>query len=220
MAKEISIVIMDDHPVFLRGLRLVIESDSALRIVGEARNGDEGLAQVALWQPDVAVVDIDMPERDGFSVARAMVLESPRTALIFLTMHDDEAIFNAALNLGAKGYILKDGALGDIVAGVKTVMAGRNYITPKLSTYLINRSSEGDAEPAPPALPGDLTPTEKRVLCLVADGQATKDIAAALFISPRTVDHHRANICGKLGLRGANALLKFAVANKAGLLGS
>jgi len=216
--KEIRIVIADDHPVFRRGLCMVIASDPALKVVGEAENGDEAIDRINELRPDVALLDIDMPGQNGFDVARQLQSLRIQPAIIFLTMHEDEALFNSAFDLGAQGYLLKDSAVSDIVAGIKTVISRRQFISPSLSTFLFNRARRATtlAEHKPSIL--DLTPTERRVLKLIAENNLTSEIAAKLGISLRTVENHRAHICQKLDLRGSNALLKFALTHKSELL--
>lgn len=218
MSKVIRIVIADDHPVFRRGLCMVIASDPALKVVGEAENGDEALARISELLPDVALLDIDMPGQNGFDVVRQLQSLRIQPAIIFLTMHEDEALFNSAFDLGAQGYLLKDSAVSDIVAGIKTVTSGRNFISPSLSTFLVSRARRATTlvEHKPSIL--DLTPTERRVLKLIAENNLTSEIAAKLGISLRTVENHRAHICQKLDLRGSNALLKFALTHKSELL--
>lgn len=213
----IRIVIADDHPIFREGLNKVISRQINLNVVGEAENGDEALARIAELRPDIAVLDLDMPGSDGFAVARAARAAKLDVRLIILTMHDNEALFHAALDLGVSGFVLKDGAITEIVNCIRTVAAGRNYFSAELSTYLVNRANRA-AELAQhkPTL-ADLTPSERRILRLIADEKTSREIAAELFISIRTVEHHRANICEKLNLRGFNALVKFAVAHKSEL---
>jgi DNA-binding NarL/FixJ family response regulator len=217
MSAKIRVLIADDHPIFRKGLRQVIESDPLLSVVAEAEDGAGALDQISLTNPDVAVLDINMPGVGGFDVVRALRERRVQVAVIILTMHNDEAVFNAAMNLGVRGYVLKDSAITEIVGGIKSVASGHHYITPQLSGYLIERNRLG-TEHAAGALGLDrLTPTERRVLRLLADYKTSKEIAAELFIHPRTVDNHRTNICQKLNLHGSHTLLKFALEHKSQL---
>jgi len=213
----IRIFIADDHPIFREGLKKIIERDAQLQVVGEAEDGETAIARLAESQPDVAVLDMDMPGKDGFAVAREAQEKRLAAKVIFLTMHNNEAIFNSALDLGAAGYVLKDGAIPEIINAIRTVAAGRNYISPVLSTFLLNRANRSTELAQQKPTINDLTPTERRVLKLIANEKTSKEIAAELFISFRTVEHHRAHICEKLGLRGFNALVKFAIAHKSEL---
>lgn len=217
MAAELEIAIADDHPIFRRGLRTVIEADAGLKVVAEAADGEAALESIKALAPGVAVLDLDMPHRDGLDVTREVVRAGLPTGVVVLTMHSAEPLFNAALDAGAKGYVLKDGALVEIVAAVKAVAAGKRYISPQMSDLLLKRIRRADALAAQrPGLAG-LTAAERRVLRLVADDRTSREIAAALFVSIRTVEHHRANICAKLDLHGSNALLRFAAAHKSEL---
>ena len=217
MDAETRIIIADDHPIFRRGLRAVIEAEASLRVVGEATDGDTALALICEHEPDVAILDLDMPGQDGFAVTRAVADRGLAVAVIILTMHDSESLFNAALDLGVKGFVLKDSALPEILDCLKAVTAGRNYISPQLSTYLVSRATRADALAS--ATPGirDLTAAERNILRLVAAEKTTRQIADELHISPRTVDRHRANICDKLDLHGTNALIRFALSHKSEL---
>lgn len=217
MSKEIRILIADDHPIFRRGLRMIIESDPLLKVVTEADDGAAALASIEELQPDVAVLDMDMPQLDGLAVARRVREKGWPIATVFLTMHKDAAAFNAALDAGVKGYVVKDGAANEIVGCVKSVAAGHSFFSPMLSGHLLARRER--AEEFDRQMPSikDLTATERRVLKLIAEAKSNKEIAETLFISIRTVEHHRSNICGKLGLTGKNALLTFALTNKSEL---
>ena len=217
MNNEIRIVMADDHPIVRQGLRQTIEADAALKIVAEAGDGKAALALIVQHQPAVAVLDIDMPEQDGFSVARAVRQQKLGVEIVFLTIHREEEVFQAALDLGAKGYVLKDSAVTDIVAAIKAVAAGQPYISPQISSYLLKRSDRvADLKARKPGLE-ELTPTERRILKLIAEDKSSKEIAGELFISHRTVETHRTNISRKLELHGNLALVKFALEHKARL---
>lgn len=217
MKTEIRIVMADDHPVVRQGLRMMIESDRALKVVAEAGDGQTALDQIRALQPEVAVLDVDMPQLDGFAVAREVIRQKLPVEIIFLTIHREEELFQAALDLGVKGYVLKDSAMTDIIAGIKAVAAGQPYLSPALSPYLLKRGARAAALAKAKPTINDLTPTERRILKMIADEKTSKEIAETLFISPRTVETHRTNIARKLELQGSLALVKFAVAHKSEL---
>lgn len=208
MRETIKILIADDHPIFRRGLRFVIEADAALEVVAEVDNGKDALGQIKELEPDVAVLDVNMPEMDGLAVAREIQTKNLPTLAVFLTMHADEAIFNAAVDADVKGFVIKDSAADDIVSCIKSVTRGQSFFSSALSQFLLNRHTR------PKSPLENLTAGERRVLRLIAEGKSTREIAEELFVSPRTIDHHRANISGKLDLKGKNALLTFALTNK------
>jgi serine/threonine protein kinase/tetratricopeptide (TPR) repeat protein len=139
-SREIRVLIADDHPIFREGLAKVISRDARLHVVAEAKNGDEAVAYLTELQPDVAVLDLDMPERDGFAVTRAAQQAKLAVKVIILTSHNNEALFHSALDLGVAGYVLKDGAINEIVNAIRAVAGGRHYFSPELSTYLLNRA--------------------------------------------------------------------------------
>lgn len=217
MAEDITVIIADDHPIVRQGLRQTIEGDERLRVVAEAGDGQAALDAIEQFRPQIAVLDIDMPLLDGFAVASAMKEKNPETEIIFLTMHNDEDMFNEAIDLGAKGYVLKDSALKDIVSCIKTVASGQHYTSPSLTSYLINRGRRVTELTEDKSGIKDLTPTELRILKMIAENKTTKEIAGELYISHRTVETHRSNICQKLNIQGTNALLKFALTHKSEL---
>ena len=212
----IRVLIADDHPIFRRGLREVIDAEPSLTLVAQVDDGDAAWASIQQERPQVAVLDVDMPGRDGLAVAKAVKEARLPVAVVLLTMHRNERLFNTALDLEVDGYVLKDSAVTEIVSAIRSTAAGQRYVTPLLTEFLLNRhrAAQHGAGPGDPQL-ARLTDAERRVLALLADYKTSRDIANELFISVRTVDRHRANIVTKLDLRGAHALLQFAIAHKA-----
>lgn len=215
---EITIIIADDHPIVRQGLRQMIETEEDIKIVAEAEDGKKALELIKRFEPKIAILDINMPELDGFEVVRSLQDCNLETEIIFLTVHRDEIRFNEAIDLGAKGYILKQNAVENIITGIRTVAEGQYYTSPTLSTFLINRNLNSVKLTDQSRRFRDLTLSESRILKMIADYKSTKEIAEELFISPTTVEKHRANICGKLELKGSHALLRFALKHKSDLL--
>jgi DNA-binding NarL/FixJ family response regulator len=217
MDHEIRVIIADDHPLLRRGLRSTIEGDPGLLVVAEAADGESALAEIERLKPAVAVLDVDMPKIDGFGVAREIRKRKLSLEIIFLTIHGEEDLFETAMGLSAKGYLLKDSALTEITKALRAVAAGEHYVTPSLAAHAFHRSRRTeDFAKRQPGLQ-TLTPTERRILSMVAEGHSSKSIATELFIHYRTVENHRNNICQKLELRGPNALFKFAVQHRSEL---
>jgi DNA-binding NarL/FixJ family response regulator len=213
----LSILIADDHPIFRRGLKQLIDAEAAYDVVAEADNGEDALRQIVALSPAIAILDGHMPKMSGLDVARAMRDRGLSSMAVFLTMYKDQEMFNAAIDAGVKGYVLKDSAITEILGCLEAVAAGKPYVTGSLSHYLIDRHTQREAAAAAAAesaITSRLTPAEVRVLRMIASYKTSKEIAGELHIDPRTVDNHRTNIASKLGIRGSHALLKFAVAHR------
>ena len=218
MTQEIRLVIADDHPVARKGLRQIIEEEADLRVVAEATDGEAALMLIEKLQPHVAVLDLDMPKLDDFAVASEIRKRNLTVKLLFLTIHSEMDLLHRAMDLGAMGYILKESALIEIVNGIRSVAAGRPFVSPSMTAGLIQHRARAQAlDRNTPALV-NLTVSERRILAMVAQGKPTKVIAAELFVDPRTVETHRASICHKLHLSGSNSLLRFALEHKSELL--
>jgi DNA-binding NarL/FixJ family response regulator len=223
MSDEIRILIADDHPIVRKGLRTVVQEDAGLTVVGEAADGEAALALIDSLRPRVAVLDLDMPKLDGLAVAREIHQRHLPMETIILTMHAQEDLLRAALDVGVKGYILKDSALLEIVIAVRTVAAGMPYLNSTLTARLLQRQpirsgmADRTSGAVEPPLVDRLTPAERQIVKLIAADKSSKDIGAELSIHYRTVENHRTSICRKLGLEGANALLRFALQNKRNL---
>jgi DNA-binding NarL/FixJ family response regulator len=214
MKDKTRIVIVDDHPIFRRGLKEIIESDGRFVVAGEAGDGETAIQQMKSLKPDVAVLDLHLPKTSGLEAVRAARVMAHPPAVIVLTMQADEGAFNAAMDAGAQGYMLKENAVNDVLAGLKAVAAGGVFISPSVAQFLVRRHQRASALKEQKKGLAALTPTERRILRLVADNKTNKEIGRELFISHRTVETHRSHICEKLELSGNRALLAFAFDHK------
>jgi DNA-binding NarL/FixJ family response regulator len=208
------VVLVDDHPLFRQGLRHAIEKDSRFSIAGEADHGEAALELILKAEPEVAVLDINLPGMSGFELIGILQARKCPARIVILTMLKEEHALNTALNLKVNGYVLKENAAAEILNCIAAVAGGESYVSPSLTDMLLRRRSR--AEMLARKRPGldDLTVAERRILKRIAEGKTTKEIATEFFISPRTVESHRANIREKLALRGSNRLLQFAVENR------
>jgi len=213
MKNEIKILLAEDHPVYRDGLRQIVASDPSLKILRETGNGAEALRLARELKPDILILDMDLPGMNGLEVARCRQQERLDFKIIFLTMYREEDMFAEAMELGAKGYVLKESAAADILQSLHAVAAGQHYISPALSGLLLKRAALKKTGPEAPGVE-HLSPAERRILKLIASDKTSKEIAEELGLSPRTVENHRSNMSAKLGLQGSHSLLKFAFANK------
>jgi len=215
MSQNIQLIIADDHPLMRKGLKdLFEEYTEAWKVIGEASDGVEALTLIERFPGSVLIIDIDMPKLNGLEVAKLIQAQKIPASVIILTMYDKENIFNRAMDLGVMGYIIKDSAANEMIDAVKNVSNGKFYISPSISGFLVKRgqfyaSGTGDA-----AGISTLTGTERKILKMISNNMTTKEIAHDLFISIRTVETHRSNICQKLNIHGTNALLRFALDQK------
>jgi DNA-binding NarL/FixJ family response regulator len=215
MSREIQVVIADDHPVFRHGLQQVVNAQADMTVVDAVGDGVAALDVIRRRSPEVAVLDVRMPGLGGLEVAERVLDQRLNTRVMFLTMHAEPVMFERAMAIGVKGYLLKDAALSEIVQAVRTVAAGRVYLSPAVSEYLVERSFPSRrASPAGPSPLSSLNAREREILRLIAESQTSKEIAETLGIHYRTVENQRAAISQKLGLQGSHALVKFAFEHK------
>ncbi|MCZ7557014.1 MAG: response regulator transcription factor [Bacteroidia bacterium] len=212
---EPTVIIADDHPIFRKGLRDVIENSARFRVLGEASDGASALALIMEEIPDVAILDIEMPGMSGIDILRKVSEAGLHVSSLILTMYDDEDMFNEAMDAGAMGYILKDSAILEIVKGLSKVARGEIFVSAAMTSAALRGKTEAHPQLRKRLGLHLLTPAEKRVLQLIAEDKTTKEISETLSVSPRTVDNHRAHICSKLKITGVYALIKFAVRYKA-----
>jgi DNA-binding NarL/FixJ family response regulator len=197
----VSVLIADDHPIFRRGLRDIIEETERFRVVGEVSDGVEALNAIREHRPMVALLDIAMPKVDGLQVIEQMSEWRDKPTVVLLTMYDDYVA--SAMRLGAAGYLLKENAEDTLIACLETVLRGERFVSEGVHWTPEDRAGS-DSLVA-------LTPSERRILKLTAELKTSREIGKLLCISYRTVQNHRANMCGKLGLQGNKALLRFAL---------
>lgn len=214
MTKSINIFIADDHPIFRCGLREAIEKTDRFRVLGEADDGEKALECIEELNPEIAVLDVDMPGLSGLDLAESVLEKNLSVKIVILTSYKEESFFNRAMDLGVKGYVLKENAINDLTNGLLAVSRGETFLSPSISSFLLKRVRILEGQKANNNGLDSLTPTELRVLRLVADNRTSKEIGKQLFVSPRTVDTHRNNISGKLELRGSRGLLLFALEHK------
>ena len=209
-----TILIADDHPMFRDGVKQALTSDSSFTVVAVVSDGEQALQSVKDYSPDIAVLDMNMPKMTGLSVLKELKKLGTKTEIVFLTMFDDEDFLNEAIDLGVKGYILKESASVDIVNAVHAALEGRYYISSALTDKLLMRKKKQETFASSHPQLQSLTPQEIRILKMIGDSKTSKEIAEELFLSQKTVDNYRFKISEKLGLSGSYSLLKFALENK------
>ncbi|MGA9118602.1 MAG: response regulator transcription factor [Bacteroidota bacterium] len=208
------VIIADDHPIFRQGLRALIQGNDGFELIGEAGDGHEALKLIEEQHPDIAVLDISMPGLNGLEVIQEARRHSFEGEFVVLTMYKEEEYYREALDLGAKGYVLKESASADLLECLLNIARGRYFVSPAVSDFVLRRSTQRDAFTQDIPSLRSLTPMEIKILKKIADGKSSKEICDALNISVRTVQNHRAHICTKLRLEGHNKLLQFALQHK------
>jgi len=208
---KIHLLLVDDHEVVRTGLSMLLENQNDMEIVGQANNGTQALVLVDQLKPDVVVMDITLPDISGIEVTRRLKQTHPETAVVALTIHEDEQFFFQMLQAGASGYIPKRAASEDLIKAIRAAHKGEIYIYPSLAKALVSdflgRSDNG----ADKTRVNELTPREQEVLSLLAQGLSNEEIAVHLKISKHTVARHRENLMGKLGLHNRGELVKYAI---------
>jgi two-component system response regulator NreC len=208
---RIRLVLVDDHDVVRSGLRMLLENEADLVILGEAGSGKQALDLVAKLEPDVVIMDITLPDMSGIEVTRRIKQSHPKIAVVALTIHEDQQYFFEMLQVGASAYVPKRAAPNDLIAAIRAAHRGEMYIYPSLAKLLVSdflsRAGDGDEK----ATMNGLTPREQEVLSMLAEGKTNEEIATALTISRHTVARHRENLMGKLGLHNRSELVKYAI---------
>ncbi|HEX4997664.1 MAG TPA: response regulator transcription factor [Terriglobia bacterium] len=212
MAKA-RILIADDHAIVRRGLRALALSQRAWEVCGEAQNGREAVEMSATLKPDVAILDIGMPELNGLDAARQILRNDPRVEILILTMHQSEEVVREVLKAGARGYVLKSDADENLVKAIEALLQHKPFFTSDITDVILANYLDNGNEPVAPARPR-VTTREREVIQLLCEGKSNKEVAAAFDISVRTVETHRATIMHKLGLTSLSDLVRYAIRNK------
>ena len=211
--QKVKVIIADDHPIFRSGLKQIIDEDDGIEIIGYAENGEKALEKISELNPDIAILDIDMPKITGLQVLKNLFEKKSKTKVIFLTVFSSEDVFDKAMEYEVSGFVLKDCAANDIVECIYKVSEGNYYISPTISNLMMSRRNRiKKLEDENPSLM-KLTKTELMILKRIAEGKSSKEIANELFISYKTVENHRTNMSNKLNLKGSLSLVKFAIKN-------
>jgi two-component system, NarL family, response regulator NreC len=208
------ILIADDHTIMREGLRSLLEAEEDFEVVGAVDNGRVAVRSAGLLTPDLVLMDLAMPQMDGMSAIRELRRRASETKILVLTMHKTEEHIRAALHAGANGYALKDASRAELLMAIRSVIAGKTFISPAVADRIVTGyldRERGAANVRP--ISDTLTAREKQVLKLIAEGQRNRDIAGYLFVSVKTVEKHRANLMGKLNLHNTAALTSFAIEN-------
>lgn len=208
---KIKLLMVDDHEIVRAGLRMLLQAQPDMEIVGEVNNGRNAIAKTKELAPDIVLMDISLPDLDGFEATRQIKRSSPNVAILALTMHESEEYFFKMLNAGASGYVPKKAAPTDLVAAIRTVHEGGVFLYPSVAKALVHdflgRVNEGSER----ASFDGLSEREQEVLKWIADGLTNQEIGDKLTISVKTVERHRANIMGKLNLHSRTELVKYAI---------
>ena len=204
------IVIVDDHPLFRKGLEELIHSDGSFAVCGEAGNASEGIDVIRQLNPDLAIVDLSLPGANGIELIKNVRAEFPKLPILVLSMHDESLYALRALRAGAEGYVMKHEAMANVIQAIREVFDGRPYLSPAMAAQVITKFAHGTAE-------GEADPVERlsdrelEILELIGKGNEVRQIAKLLHLSPKTVETHRAHIKDKLDLKNSREVARFAL---------
>lgn len=207
---SVTILLVDDHRMMREGLRLVLDQESEFKVAGEAANGRDAVVLAEQLKPDIVIMDIGMPDLNGIDATREIRRISPTSRIVALSTYSDKRYVLGMLEAGASGYVLKNAAAEELVHAIQQIVRGQKYLSPELTSTVVNVYLQRMLTATPPV--GQiLSPRERETLQLLAEGKTSKEIAAQLFISVKTVDMHRQNLMNKLGLRSVAELTKYAI---------
>jgi DNA-binding NarL/FixJ family response regulator len=206
--KKIRVLLADDHTILRKGVRMLLESESDIEVVGEARNGREAIERARTLKPDIVIMDVSMPELNGIESTRRICDESPHPSVIALSMHKDSVYVREILRAGARGYLLKDSEDDDLIRAIRAVYRGEAFLSPAVSDAVLTDYRKHVTNPV-----DLLTSREREVLAMIAEGKTNKEIAVALNLSVYTVESHRGSVMEKLNLHSTGDIVRFALRN-------
>jgi DNA-binding NarL/FixJ family response regulator len=211
---RVRVLVADDHDIVRRGLRAVLEAEEGWTVCYEAKNGREAVAKTRELAPDVAVIDVTMPELNGLEACRQIVKTAPHTEVLILTMHESEEVVREVLAAGASGYVLKSDAGHHLVAAIAALLRGEPFFSSRVAALVVQGYGGRTARGSSDYTRRPLTPRERQIVQLLAEGRTNKEVAAALGISIKTVEAHRANIMRKLGTHSIGEVVRYAIRNR------
>jgi len=213
--KTVRILIADDHEIVRHGVRAMLEAHADLEVCGESANGREAVAEVARLKPHLVVMDIAMPEMNGLEATRQILKDNPTIEVLILTMHESEELVRNVLAAGARGYVLKSDVTESLLSAVRALARHQVFISSKVTEVVLQGYLHGGTAPGGQAsgLPNEISPREREIVQLVAEGRSNKDVTDLLHISVKTVETHRAHIMAKLDLHSVSDLVRYAIRN-------
>ena len=213
--KTLRILVADDHEIVRHGVRAMLEAHADFEVCGESSNGRDAVADAARLKPHLVVMDITMPEMNGLEATRQILKENPTTEVLILTMHESEELVRNVLAAGARGYVLKSDVTENLLSAVRALARHQVCISSKVTEVVLQGYLHGCAAPGGQAagVPSEISPREREIVQLVAEGKSNKDVAEVLHISVKTVETHRAHIMSKLDLHSVSDLVRYAIRN-------
>lgn len=211
----LQLLLADDHEVVRQGLRSMLESQRDCKVVGEASDGRQAVSMTKELNPDVVILDIGMPSLNGLEATRQILKMRPQTKVLILTMHESDSVIREVLDAGARGYLLKTDAGRDLVSAVESLRRNKTFFTSRVSQMILDGFLKGDTRPHDTAPAGArLTPRQREIVQLLAEGKSSKEVAVALNLSVKTAETHRANIMRKLDCHSVSEVVRYAIRNK------
>jgi len=209
--RKTRVLVADDHAIVRQGLRAILEAEDDIEVVGEAADGREAVRKGLAMQPDVVVMDVSMPRMNGLEATTRIVKDCPSIRVVALTMHSSEEYVYSLLRAGARGYLLKESVSSDLVEAIHAVVRGGTYLHPCISTKVVDGYLKRPRSASPQGMPDILTPREREILQLIAEGHTNKEIAGLLVLAVKTIENHRSRIMDKLEIHNVAGLTRYAI---------